>query len=217
MAATAVAAVLAACGSDSADGPPRRSVDSPGREEVAGLAYDFGEARARAITSDPSTPEPVRLVLEDGVLTFPEYESAVLSMIQCVEGAGARVRDRDPVLNFRGLYVWGISWANEKGDISQAVLACVQNELGLLDLLWKEFVAPSESEVQMAMKNMAECMGRADMRQYIPQDLRPAEFQRVPIQLATAGRDGDIPVFVSCARQVQDEYGLIGFIGESAE
>mgnify|MGYP006915173715 CR=1 FL=1 len=198
---------------DSDNGQPRTN----NRRQVAS-SYEFGKSRANQITRDMATSEAVKKKIADGVITFTEYESAVLSMLSCVEDAGASIRQRDPVLSSRGLYTWGISWQISKGDLSDKVFACEQRELGIIDLLWKEHVAPSEQEVQQAMQEMAACLSSSGLGTLVPPNSpQPRDFQAIPRTLAGAGRDDDIPRYVSCARQVQDTFGLIGFIGESAE
>lgn len=205
------------CGRSSNNDPDNPQSQTNNRGQVAS-SYDFGKSRANQISRDAATSEAVKKKVADGVITFAEYESAVLSMLSCVEDAGASVRQRDPVLSSRGLYTWGISWQISKGDLSDKVFACEQRELGIIDLLWKEHVAPSEQEVQQAMKEMASCLSGSGLGALVPPNSpQPRDFQTIPRTLAAGGRDQDILRYVTCARQVQDAFGLIGFIGESAE
>lgn len=204
------------CGHSSNNDSDQHQSDSNNRAQIT--SYEFGISRANQISRDPATSDAVKKKLADGVITFTEYESAVLSMLSCVKDTGASIRQRDPVLSSRGLYTWGISWQISKGDLSDEVFACEQRELGIIDLLWKEHVAPSEQDVQHAMKEMASCLSSSGLGELVPPNSpQPRDFQTIPRTLAAAGRDQDIPWYVTCARQVQDTFGLIGFIGESAD
>jgi hypothetical protein len=184
---------------------------------LANLRYDFGMARADLIAAAPETSGPVREAAMDGVLTFAEYESSVLSMIACVEAQRAFVRPDDPHLSSRGLYTWLIGWPAGKGQPPDTIAGCIETELGILDLLWKEYLAPSETETRAAMKDMANCLEANGMADLVPESLSPSEFQRIPVQLAAAGRDAAIPLHFKCAHVVQDRFGLIGFAEEGNE
>lgn len=213
------AATLIACSSSPSAEPNeqdgRRERISNGEHE--GLRYEFGLSRGRQIAADEATSPVIRDAVSDGVLTFAEYESAVLNMIACVEEQGAFVRESDPALSSRGLYTWLIGWPNERGDLSSQVLSCTANELGILDLLWKEFLAPSEEEVRAGMREMADCLRSSGLGDLVPDSLAPSDFQRIQVQLAVSGRDSEIPTYRTCAKSVQAEFGLIGFVEEGVD
>ena len=190
---------------------------SANRDRLLSGAYDIGKARTSAIRSSEETSAPVKTILQDGKLEFAEYESAVLAMLSCVKSTGASIRDRDPALSSRGLYTWLISSSTEKGDLGKQIDFCFERELGIIDLLWKEHLAPSETDVQNAMQELSACLKQAGLGDRIPESRLPRDFQTIPRSLALAGDDSAIPVYVACARAAQDQFGLIGFVGESPE
>lgn len=206
-----------ACGSDKGN-TQSTSVHAPSsanRDRVLSGAYDIGKARTSAIRASAETSAPIKAALQDGKLEFAEYESAVLAMLSCVKSTGASIRDRDPALSSRGLYTWLISWSVAKGDLSKKVDACFESELGIIDLLWKENVAPSETDVQNAVQELTDCLQRSGLGDRIPESRQLRDFQHIPRSLAESGNDAAIPTYVACARVAQDQFGLIGFIGES--
>ena len=216
-----------ACGSSSDRGSqhtgregqlPQRTPSASNRSAFSGEAVAIERDRVAQILADPEVSESVRAAVEDGALTFAEYEAAVLSLMSCFDGAGINSRAHDPVLNSRGLYVWSLNWQTALGDRSEALLGCLDKELGILDLIWKEHVAPSERDVQEAMKQMADCLVQAGLADQVPTSSQlPRDFQIIPRNLTVSGRDAQIPDYVACARSAQDNFGLIGFIGESPE
>ena len=207
--------LYAACGSEETKDSPRISAPaSENRGRVASDAYDIGVTRASLIASDQDTSEQIKGIVRDHKVEFAEYESAVLSALSCVKASGAHIRDRDPVLNVRGLYTWLMSWP-QNVDLSKQTAACFESDLGITDLLWKEHVSPSERDVQTAMQEMAACLQQSGLGDQVPESRLPQDFQRIPRNLALAGNESAIPAYVACARAAQDQFGLIGFIGES--
>ena len=67
------------------------------------------------------------------------------------------------------------------------------------------------------MQELSVCLTQAGLGNQVPESRLPRDFQTIPRSLARAGHDSAIPVYVACARAAQDQFGLIGFVGESLE
>lgn len=95
---------LYGCHSDSHPDP------SPEQVGVSGLTKSVAPSRVKELQRDGLLTEHARQVLEDGVITFPEYESSVLQAVQCIEDAGGSIDPGDPHLNKKGLYTFVPGW-----------------------------------------------------------------------------------------------------------
>jgi hypothetical protein len=112
-------------------------------------------------------------LLEDGALTFAEYESATFSTISCLEEGGIQVIHVEPAavrslesqqpgprLTKRGRYEFIV-----KIPAGQDLQAQTRNETrcreefsSLVDLLWAEHLTPTEEELQALRDAVADCL-----------------------------------------------------------
>lgn len=207
--AAVLLALSAACGGGTKE-PPRQHARPP--EAVSLDSVQIGTERTRAILADPMTSPPVKKIASDGKVTFVEYESAVLAMMDCTERVGASFRPEDPQLTSRGLYLWGISWQHDKGDLSEAVGNCNLTELGVVELLWKEHLMPSEAEIQSAVRLLAECMRANGLEAWIPESSQPADFLKVHRDAFINSNTTVLAAYDSCAKGVSEQYGLDGLV-----
>lgn len=201
--------------SSQANSPARTpsSSASPKSLNYAGVVAAIPEADARAIAADSRTGDDVKRIVADSRITFDEYEGAVLAGIACARAAGAGFRPDDPRLSVRGVYTWSAKIPGVPGasDVIAQVEDCRDKNLGIVELYWKQAVAPTEVETRGAMGALAECMKQGGIEGWVPDGLVPADFQALPSRMPPSDR----LVYVQCARVVQDAWGLIGFVGEA--
>ncbi|MGH6692992.1 MAG: hypothetical protein ACREF4_20175, partial [Gammaproteobacteria bacterium] len=120
-------------------------------------------AEALALTSAEQAD-----ILADGVLTFGEYESAVMSMTECVR---ERIPDVSlvvvgrngefvpgPRLNNRNRYDYGFIYHGSIEASEVAIAECKRQHLSEVEFFWAEHVAPSERDLQEARYALARCV-----------------------------------------------------------
>lgn len=142
--------------------------------------------------------------LQDGKLTYEEYESAVLATVKCL-------RDRGVVISVEPRRVAGnrIEFAYASNDAtddaaSSAYDACYRDYQTLVDIVWFQQNQPSEETVQRARQALAACLREAGAD--LPEHPTAADFR----QLALAGNQS-LP---GCQQKTSSEFDLPdGFIG----
>ena len=192
------------CGSDAQPDVPPRQVD------VSGLKKTVDSSRIRQLQQEGLLTEHAQDVLDDGVITFPEYESSVLQAVQCIKDSGGSIDPGDPHLNKKGLYTFVPGWPLDHPEVEQMIRSCNHEYLDPLELFWKELVLPSEAEVLVAMDAMADCLVASGLGDIVPQSHAFEDFAKMPRQLATSRPDA-FDGYVACARRIQDDFGLTGF------
>lgn len=104
----------------------------------------------------------VREVLDDGVITFAEYESSVLAMVACAEGGGAALVTGTPRTDAFHVFRLSFTWAPQnRGRAGPAVERCGDEFLGPLQDLWSKARSGSlpETEHQQAREIFWDCIG----------------------------------------------------------
>jgi hypothetical protein len=203
LAGTAIAVLATACGSGpegQSDGEPRRQTPT-----ASGAAPAHPTVQPRAPSPSPveaRTPPPAigrpsdfdvpdgrrddilaeasdfeRPLLEDGTLTFAEYEQALFAGFACMEAKGVGVFHQiprviggtvisdsqekfpGPRLTARGQY----RYVTNSGSLSlvefQGIHAqCAAEYYALVEFLWAENVAPSEQDAQAMTSGIGDCL-----------------------------------------------------------
>lgn len=140
--------------------------------------------------------------LSDGQLDSHEYEAAVRATVACVEQAGPRLTVPLEPTN-RGRYELSFQYSVDSPAGADAIEACRTEYLSVIDLLWAQHSAPSQSELQAARRSLAACLSRSG----VPgAENAGDEYYRQMRSQPTAE-------FVRCAEQIQKEYDLPGFAG----
>lgn len=203
-------AILTGCGVNSQDSPasPELSAEPTG-SAFDGLFIRISADRVREIQTDSSTSAFQREALQDGVLTFAEYESAVLQMASCVEDSGGEVKLD---LNVRGGYKHIISYPIDRTDVAAAVQKCVTDSLSVIEQLWAEVTAVPELDLQTAMVEMRTCLidrGFPDP----PVTSEPSDFRLYMRTLNSRGEFSEerMTEYQECAQRVEDKWGLSYF------
>jgi hypothetical protein len=179
---------LAACGGKPAAPPtPKVTVDA----NLWKAAWE--------IASDSQRP-----ALEDGVVTFDEYEAAALRTVQCINEGG--MQGEAPFDEHTRVYVVGARWrssGSREGDQQKqaAVAACDAEHWNAISQAWSAQNQPTEQVLQQARSALGTCLRNAGLS--VPDAPAPQDFE--PYRKTEA--------FAACARQVQDEFGLPYFAG----
>jgi hypothetical protein len=142
-------------------------------------------------------------ILKDGVLTFAEYETAVLSLVDCAQRAGISLAE--PVrISKRDTYLYSFTYPlASRAGAEDSILSCRQTYTDYLEQFWAEFTAPSEEELQRARDELARCL--RDRGIEVPKPASPEDFGQF--------RSHPTPDFFECAQQTSDTFGLPGFSG----
>jgi hypothetical protein len=121
-----------------------------------------------------SASESERRYIEDGVVTFEEYESAVFETVRCIEEAGITVvhstgygRSQEMVegvrLSRHGIYQFVGRIPSYDGSRPTAELDAINRcRVGSaqIQFLWAQHTAPSDVELQAMRDHMAVCLER---------------------------------------------------------
>jgi hypothetical protein len=155
-----------------------------------------------------------RAFLEDGVLTFAEYEAATLAYLQCLEDKGVIVQYDDgkelkdgPALSPRGQYLFTTTLPHrpeKRATLSEfraIESACGTEFADVVFQLWAEHVAPTQQELAAARDALGACLRGAGLD--VPEHPSSTDFG--PVASSIHYRD--------CSRQVSEEFGIPGFGG----
>jgi hypothetical protein len=169
--------------------------------------------RTEAIRKDETIPAGQRVLLSDGVLTFSEYEAAILEMARCVRAAGGQLELGEPRLNRRGLYTYSPSWPVSSPSGTEATIReCIEENLSLVSLLWAEVVTVPEQELRAAMGEMRNCLSGKGIPD-VGALSQPADFHAFLRDKALAGTltPEFQTTYLSCALEVENNWGIAGF------
>jgi hypothetical protein len=163
---------------------------------------DVGEA-ARTLLASTPVPEGQREAVADGVLTYAEYEAAVLATVACAEAAGLRIIDR-PHADPSGktlLYSFAAGLDLAEAKRSNAIHhECYVAHLAAINIMWSAQNTPTEDVLAEARQVLTECLRKA---------LPEAAIPNGPIPDSIRGSEAFLP----CVEDVQRRYGLPGFGG----
>lgn len=123
--------------------------------------------------------EPERAALADGILTFDEYERAVLASISCIQDAGFNIVSTPPTksptlpvwvydvsksqpgyrLTPRGRILYAATGgAYEPAQAALIVQRCKQDHSDSVEFLWTEHTAPTEADYQALRVAVSSCL-----------------------------------------------------------
>lgn len=146
-----------------------------------------------------------RAALQDGELTFPEYESAALRTVQCINDAGG-MRGEAKFDRASSSYTLGARWessgsTDDDRRKQEESDACYAEHWNGINQAWAAANQPSEQELIDARAALGDCLRTAGID--IPS---PPSEQDIQERRGTAG-------FFSCLTQVQEEFGIPNFGG----
>jgi len=148
------------------------------------------------------TSDYQRAILEDGDLTFQEYERALLDTVACLQDAGVRIvsgpqlQSDGRTLHFSfsgGATIAGVDAAGQQYDI------CYAEHLDLVSLVWLFLDPKTEQELQAARRSLVDCLREAGVD--VADDPSDVDFVRFY-------QEEPPESFHRCRRQVIDRFGL---------
>jgi hypothetical protein len=88
---------------------------------------------------------------------------------------------------------------------SEAIIqACVDDNIGYLDLFWKELTNPTREEEAEAMEELAQCMVEIGLGSWVPESRLRDDFEMLGPKLSQDDRG----LYFACAQRVGDKYAL---------
>ncbi len=212
-----VVLLLIGCGGRDAGRPSEDSTvqavqQEPSNDQVPpNGAFKFNAARLDAVQN---LSDYQHGLLDDGVLTFPEYEGAVLAYVGCVEEHGAIVEHIDggelfpgPGLTARGQYLFSTKLPHLPGkratvnDLRAIEMECGAEFFDVVAQLWAEHVAPTEKELATARNALGICLREAGID--VPENPTSSDFEPV----------ASSPQYRECTQEVSEKFGIPGFGG----
>lgn len=97
-------------------------------------------------------------LLEDGELSFGEYESAVRATVACLEGEGIWVSDVELDGDQFAYTFGGSASVDEQEVVEETYERCYSQYQSTVDLAWVVQNAPSEEESQAIRNEIAVCL-----------------------------------------------------------
>lgn len=163
--------------------------------------------------------------LQDGVITFQEYEQATFAAIECFKSSGFSIGPGDgpevpdgisgPRLTKRGKYTYNpVSPPNYSIEqFGAAVAECKTKHSGVIDFFWAVKSAPSETELQDARKAIGVCLRESGRE--VPEQPTSVELVRIAYPPDGKPQPGQTPpeFYQACATPVADDFDLPGFLG----
>jgi len=179
-----VSGASAACGG-AADGPPPQGE----LQEILNQTSDFQRA-----------------FLQDGEVSFEEYERSVFGTVQCLMDHGIRILSGPKLVAGGTHFEFSFGGAQNDADHDAQLGVydgCYREHQDAVDYVWAGQNRPDQKTLDDARAALAECLRAAGVP--LPDEPSTIDFQ-------TAQR-ADPPAFDACARPVQEQFRLPGFGG----
>lgn len=210
-----LASLVACGGSDDTAG----SQDLLGAASPSGLAFAAVEvSQQRLPTLMDSASDSERAALEDGVITFAEYEGATLQAVGCLAEYGMGVVSPPHLTSppREGLFVGGRgqyryapvrSGEGVTGDDVIAAQGCLNEFSSVLQAVWMEATTPTVEEINEAREEVAACLRMKGFQ--IDSELGPLslDYAAFPPDGVARGRPLN-PEYKACIEPVIAAYGL---------
>lgn len=163
-------------------------------------------------------------LLQDGVLTFSEYEAAVFAAVKCERDAGLQIfaypvpgtaQRPGPELTARGEYQY-LPVPPEGSDgaaLHRAFDECEARYAGALRPLWADHVAPTEKDMQSARDMIAKCLREHGVK--APNQPSGNELMQLafpPNGVPSHPRPNE--PYLGCANSAAESYGIPGYLGQ---
>jgi hypothetical protein len=195
--------LAAACGGG--EQPDGETSGERGRSPIA-----VGPGTVDSLRADGTASEVLEL-MEDGDLTFEEYEQTVFSYMRCMEDFGF-----EAVSNFPRLTPWGtyqvriasFSFGERgiaPGEVSAHSQECERSYRRGISRLWELRHQPTELELQDARKAFARCLRERG----IDVEGDPGQ-SAISAQFMEANGTPEFEEWVECHRRVDDEHFITG-------
>jgi len=182
------------------------SCDSDSGDQPVSGALQLSDARLDALRAASSDFEWG--LIQDGEITFADYEQAAAAYIRCAKEAGASLTKDPPELTAMRTYFLEVTLPTADAATIQASLAqCNQEYLDTVETEWAKFNAPSESYLQEARDALGSCL------QSVGVEIGDHPSSQDLAQLLAGQGQGRSHELLRCSRKVGTEFGLPGFFG----
>jgi hypothetical protein len=154
------------------------------------------------LISDASPEQAAALA--DGVLTFQEYEAAVLATVQCFREKGLSLY-QEPALDALRNYAYSVFLPNEGiQEAERSMKDCEREHFNAVAMAWASYKAPNEAEIlQQARDALGECI-RA----------RGQDAPEHPGVGELSSLIENVPdIYIPCVKQAQEQFNLPLFGG----
>lgn len=144
-----------------------------------------------------------RELIEDGIITFADYERAVYATVACLEERGVDVVE-GPELTGRNVYQFTYA-ADDREQGPVVYWECYEEHQVVIDRVWAGTGQenPTEEELEEARAALEACLRGAGID--LPGGASSADFAAVA--------ESDPTIFQPCSEEVSDEFDMPGFAG----
>jgi hypothetical protein len=137
-----------------------------------------------SISIPAGLPDSQRVLIEDGELTFAEYERAVFNLVDCVSAEGIEVLS--PELEDDNFYSYTVVLT----DRSDAVVgACEAEHFSYIELVWAEVNRQDPADEQREIEQVASCLRDAGFEVESTPDALVRALEEDPAAFATCVED----------------------------
>ncbi len=192
------------------------------RVNVRSSRMEFDASRANELMRTASQYQAE--LLQDGVLTFSEYESAILAAVKCEEAAGFKILAfpipgkpgrPGPELSTRGeyQYVQASDDGADRAELGAALQRCEEEYVSIVKPLWAEHVAPTASELQGARNEIGSCL----REQGVAVSRQPSGDELMKLAFPPDGHPNKpqpAEPYLGCAMKVAELFGIPGYLGQ---
>lgn len=145
-----------------------------------------------------------KALVEDGTLTFQEYEAAIAATVGCLKDIGFIVAEDAMKLNSRSQYTYSATLPDQDQErLMTEADECTNRFARPTAGAWEWFTRPTEQEIAAGRAALAACLAEANVD--VGSDPASQEFA----QIAASGNQD----YQRCIVQVQEEYALPNFGG----
>lgn len=152
-------------------------------------------------------PEGQVAVLEDGDLTFAEYESATLATIACTTERGFPLRGDLTYDDAEHRFDYSLSGGTTGQAVAQALGECYAIHMSYLDGLWQWLHQPTLAERQAATSALSECLTTAGVESFPPPDT--PQFREWHRSQPDFGPGSFAIEVADCLTHVESQFGFL--------
>lgn len=181
---------------------------SPTESATSELVVDVPASELQRTASDGASAYQ-QTILEDGRITFPEYETAVLRMVECAAASGARLSTGTLKLQANDVFFLAFAWEpTAAASASQAVDVCGAEYLSIVGDIW------SKARLGITPQSTYD-----DSRQWFWDCIEESGIDMEGLTRSPASvpdvwaRPGGLESFQKCQDGVLDQFGVAGFAG----
>jgi|SRR6185312_3561491 hypothetical protein len=147
-----------------------------------------------------------KAILQDGTVTFDEYQRAVFATIQCAKDHGVKILT-GPTLGPGKKYVYTMGGGTTTADLgaTQAqYVNCLNQYENLVDIAWTNETRPTQDQVNKARAALITCLQQAGLT--VPDSPAPSDFLAISRAHVTE--------FDTCSQAVSKQFDIFQFNGQ---